>query len=100
MTDTSLKGSPLPNRETKLFSQLPRNPCSPPNCPVFSMPVQTNLVVEQNEHSLEIKIENTSLLNDLALKFGYDRTKVACALIIVNNNISAAYELLKKSVDS
>ena len=97
MTDTSLNGSPLPNRETKFFS---RNPFSSPNYPAFLMPVQTNLVVIQNDHSLEIKIENTSLLNDLALKFGYDRIKVACALIIANNDISAAYELLKKSVDS
>jgi len=68
---------------------------SVPSSPVNQMPFQANFIVTQKDNSLEIKIEK-NIVNHLALKYGYDRTKVACALVIANNDITIAHEILKQ----
>lgn len=61
----------------------------------FKSIVTANDLTDKNV--LQIRIENNVLLEELVNKFGYDKFKVACALIISNNDINLAYEILLKT---
>lgn len=54
--------------------------------------------MSSEKSTIQIKIENSVLLEELVNKFGYDRLKIACALIISNNDINLAHEILLKSM--
>jgi hypothetical protein len=50
-------------------------------------------VIKKDE--IKLKIENERLVNHLT-KQGFDRIKSACALVITNNNLDLALEILTK----
>ena len=58
--------------------------------------VKLNDSNKQAKNLIQIKIENNNLLDELSAKFGYDKSKVACALLIANNDITIAHDILKK----
>jgi hypothetical protein len=61
----------------------------------FKSIVTANDLTDKN--LLQIRIENNILLEELVNKFGYDKFKVACALVISNNDFNLAYEILLKT---
>ena len=42
----------------------------------------------ESKNFVQIKIENSNLLDELSTKFGHDKYKTACALLISNNDIT------------
>jgi hypothetical protein len=50
----------------------------------------------ESKNFVQIKIDNSNLLDLLSTKFGNDKYKTACALLISNNDITIAHEILKK----
>lgn len=43
-----------------------------------------------------LKIENKTVVDRLVNNYGFDRTKVTCALIIANNDVKCALDILQK----
>ena len=75
------------------------------NSSIISNSKKKNLIVklnddaelqQQSKNLIQIKIENNNLLDELSIKFGHDKFKVACALLISNNDITMAHDMLKK----
>lgn len=82
---------------------------APPLPPTFTQPSTSQqasqsssvLIVKPQENPkgsslVTLKIENNSVLDHLVLNYGFDRTKVACALLLSNNDIKLAIEILQK----
>jgi hypothetical protein len=68
-------------------------PPPPPSITSLLSLIQTK--EETSLNTIKIKIENDRLLQHL-VKLGYDRTKSACVLLIANNNLDIATEILSK----
>ncbi len=60
----------------------------------------TNIIKLNEENSISnlitLKIENAQLLEHLTMNYGFDRAKLACALLVANNDIKQAVEILQK----
>ena len=90
---------PLPPSNSNLAA-----PTIPPPMPPLhsnsSNKNRTNLIVKINDsldkNVIQIKIENNNLLDELTQKFGFDKVKVACALLVANNDINLAHDLLQR----
>jgi len=58
--------------------------------------VKLNNDETESKNFVQIKIENSNLLDELSTKFGHDKYRTACALLISNNDITIAHEILKQ----
>ncbi len=92
--------SNIPNIQPPVCA--PPLPPPPPAKPAPPVPASAHhqVIVRPLENSktnlVSIKVETSSVLDHLVSNYAFDRTKVACALLITNNDVKAALEILQK----
>ena len=75
-------------------------PPAPTTSGLPSPATHNNLIVQSLESGspslVSLKVENKTVVERLVNNYGFDRVKVACALMIANNDVKAALDILQK----